>query len=84
MKIAALTTKDNPYNPFTQFDEWNAFDVQKGYHTSAYLARIAKTSPEFSPEDYAIAVNKAIDEILRFDLTGNYEIVFLDESKSKN
>lgn len=71
----ALTTSDNPYSPFTQFDEWYAFDVGKGYNTCAYLARIAKTSPELSDLDYSEAVNEAIDEILRFNLTGNYRKV---------
>ena len=41
-----LTTIDNPFNPFDQFDEWFAYDVSKGYHTCSYLARIAKTSDE--------------------------------------
>ena len=70
-----LTTEDNPYDPFDNFDEWFAFDEQKGYHTSSYLARIAKTSPELSYEDYNNEINRAIDEILRFNLTGNYKKV---------
>ena len=28
-----LTTSDNPYNPFTQFDEWQMFDSLQGYNT---------------------------------------------------
>lgn len=68
----ALTTADNPYSPFAQFDEWYAFDVGKGYYTCAYLARIAKTSPELSDSDYSDAIEEAIDEILEFNLAGNY------------
>lgn len=30
-----LTTEDNPFDPFTQYDEWYAFDYEKGYHTPA-------------------------------------------------
>jgi hypothetical protein len=48
MQQSMLTTIDNPFNPFTQFDEWNAFDTQQGYYTCAYLARIAKVSDELS------------------------------------
>ena len=70
-----LTTEDNPFDPFDQFDDWYAFDTQMGYNTSSYLDRIAKTSPELSPEDYQREITRAIDEILRFNLTGNYKKV---------
>ena len=33
----ALTTTDNPYDPFTQYDAWYRFDEGKGYHSCAYL-----------------------------------------------
>lgn len=33
----AITTFDNPYNPFEQFSDWFLFDVEKGYNTCAYL-----------------------------------------------
>ena len=39
-----LTTVDNPFDPIKQFDQWFLFDVEKGYNSSAYLARIARTS----------------------------------------
>lgn len=72
MAATFVTTLDNPYDYFTQFDEWYAFDTQKGYNTCAYVARIAKTSSEMSEKDYENAVNDAVDEILDFNLTGNY------------
>ena len=42
--VFMITTIDNPFNPFTQYDEWLAFDEQMGYYTNNYLARIANTS----------------------------------------
>ena len=39
-----LTTTDNPFDPFIQFDEWYAFDESKGYHSLSYLSRIVRTS----------------------------------------
>lgn len=71
-----LTTIDNPYDPFTQFDEWYAFDEQKGYHTCSYLARIAKTSNDLSESEQAFAINIAIDEICRLNILGIYRKVY--------
>lgn len=59
-----LTTVDNPYDPFTQFDQWLAFDEQKGYHTCAYLARVCKTSSELSDIDNEALIAMAMDEIV--------------------
>ena len=59
-----LTTIDNPYNPFTQFDDWYNFDESKGYCTCAYLARVAKTSDSL-PESMNIEeITRAMDEIV--------------------
>ena len=67
-----LTTADNPYDPFTQFDQWFAYDEQKGYHTCAYLARMTKTSSQLTDMLYNDEVDRAIDRILKLNLTGNY------------
>lgn len=81
-----LTTVDNPYNPFLQFDEWKAFDESKGYFTCEYLARIAKTSYELSDADNNIAIEEAINEILYFNVLGIYQKVTkenFDQMKQK-
>ena len=83
MAATFVTTLDNPFDYFTQFDEWYAFDTQKGYNTCAYMARIAKTSTEMSEKDYEEAVNDAVDEILRFNITGNYKKVVEKASNRK-
>lgn len=67
-----ITTSDNPYDPETQFDEWYAFDEGKGYHTCSYLARIARTSEALSDYDNMLAIESAIDEIVRLNVNGNY------------
>jgi hypothetical protein len=79
MKISMLTTIDNPFDPFKQFDEWFTFDVSKGYHTCAYLARIAKTSDELSEQDEALAIESAIDEIVDMNILGLYKKVSIDQ-----
>ena len=78
MRVTMVTTTDNPYDPFTQFDLWYAYDTLQGYNTCAYLARIAKTSPELSPIDQAIAVEEAVDEIVEMNLLGNYKKLVRD------
>ena len=77
-KKLLLTTMDNPFNPFDDFDNWNDFDVSHGYNTCSYLARIAKTSSELSDEDNEEAINNAVEEIARLNITGNYKIVEQD------
>lgn len=64
IKPLMLTTADNPFNPFTQFDDWFRYDSQKGYGTCEYLARLARTSPDLSDEDETIAINDAIVRIV--------------------
>ena len=32
-----LTTIDNPFDPFTEFDQWILFDKDKGYDSSEYV-----------------------------------------------
>jgi hypothetical protein len=76
MQESMLTTIDNPFDPFTQYDEWCAFDEQEGYHTFAYIARIAKTSEELSEEDENVAIESAIDEIVKLNINGKYKKVF--------
>lgn len=67
-----LTTLDNPYNPFTDYDAWYNYDESHGYCTCGYIARIAHTSDELSDEDNALAIDHAIDEIVSLNLLGNY------------
>ncbi len=70
-----LTTIDNPYNPFTQFDEWFLYDVEKGYNSCSYLGRIAKTSDEFTEEENNQEIERAIDEIIKYDFMNIYKKV---------
>lgn len=85
MDDVMLTTIDNPYNPFTQFNEWLTFDISKGYNTCGYLARIAKTSEGFSEAEESRAIDLAIDEILKENVLGIYrKVTKKDFEKEKN
>lgn len=68
-----LTTVDNPFDPFTNWDEWYAYDEAKGYCTSGLLARITKTSNELSEKEQNEDVEEAIDEILELFPDGMYK-----------
>jgi hypothetical protein len=70
-----LTTVDNPFDPFTQFDAWYAYDVAKGYHTSALLARVAFTSDELSDVDQSSVIEAAIDEVVSENVSGMHRKV---------
>jgi hypothetical protein len=78
-----LTTVDNPYDPFEQFNQWFLFDVERGYNSCAYLGRIARTSEALSDSENIELTNEAIDEILKYNLTGNYIKVKRSDPKPK-
>ena len=74
----ALTTIDNPYDPFNNFDEWLLFDVEKGYCSCSYLARIARTSDQLTDEENQREIQRAIDEIIRLDFMKIYKKVQIE------
>lgn len=61
-----LTTTDNPYDPFTQFDNWYWFDeMEKRYCTTGLIARFS-TCPYDAPDNLIQESNKrAIDIIMK-------------------
>lgn len=73
-----ITTVDNPFNPFTDFDEWYQYDTTQGYYTCSYLARIVKSSDELSEMDEEDAIDKAIDEIVSMNVLGIYKKISMD------
>ena len=72
-KQVMLTTIDNPFDPFEQFDSWFLFDVEKGYNSCDYLGRIAKTSEQLSDEENNEEIERAIDEIIKYDFTNTFK-----------
>lgn len=68
-----ITTVDNPFDPFDDFDNWYRFDESKGYCTSGYLARYfdADTS-DMNDTEYETRLAIAIDKILNNDFMGQY------------
>ena len=71
----AITTTDNQFDPVIQFDQWLAEDRRLGHYTCEYLARIARTSPEFTYIETRNEIDRAIDEIIRINGSDLYKKV---------
>lgn len=68
-----VTTIDNPFDPFKEFDEWKRFDEDHGYYTCEYIARIANTSTDLTESENDDAINDAVKEICRLNILGIYK-----------
>ena len=60
-----LTTFDNSFNPFTDFDRWFKEDLRLGHHCCELLSLNANTSNMISDERNKEIINEAIDDICR-------------------
>jgi len=78
-----LTTVDNPYNPFTQWDLWLNFDQHMNYGTCEYLARVVEESEGFTPEESIREGNRAINWIVNNDPFNRYRKVSRKDFDSK-
>ena len=81
MSKCVLTTIDNPFDPFDQFDSWLTFDLDHKYNSCAFLARIAKTSDQLSEEENDREIERAIDEIVKYDVTNLFMKVKREDSE---
>lgn len=72
MKICALTTKDNPYSYFKERDEWEAYENATGMRATSMIGRFAYTSDQLSVEENEAEIERAIDEIIKYDPTNMF------------
>ena len=68
----ALSTFDNPYNPFDDFASWWMYDIEKGYDSSSRLARVANITDDMTEREKNIEIERAIDEIIKYDFMNVY------------
>ncbi len=78
-----LTTVDNPFDPFTMFNEWMSYDIGLGHNSAALLDRVAFTSSELSETDQALAIQDAIEEIVKENVSGVHRKVSKDLTINK-
>lgn len=64
-KQVLLTTTDNPFNPFDQFEDWINYDITNGYYTCQKIDRLSITSDELSEGENLDSINDAMDELIR-------------------
>ena len=67
-----LTTIDNPWNPFSNYGEWLAWDREHGYDTNGYLARVANVAFDLGDDEVDQSIGSAIDEIVELNPNGMY------------
>lgn len=78
-----LTTIDNPFDPFEQFDEWFLFDIEKGYDCCGRLMRIANITDDMMEAEADVEIERAIDEIVSNDILGIYKKVVRESKNNK-
>lgn len=76
----SLTTFDNPFNPFDDFTSWFMFDAEKGYYSCSRLARIAKISDDMTEEEVNSEIERAIDEIIQYDILHIYKKIINEQT----
>lgn len=75
-----LTTTDNPYHPGDQFAEWYRFDILHGYDSMGYLDRVLNTTDALGPVIQDEDIERAIDEIISFDVLGIYTKMIVENN----
>lgn len=73
-----LTTIDNPYSPKDEYDMWKKHDVEQGYETESYIARLIVMHEDFdADDDFIISVisSKVVNDIIENDVLGIYKLI---------
>lgn len=66
-KDVFITTHDNPYDYFKQFDQWYNFDQRHGYHTLEYIGRLIRPANDLSEEEQRLELENTIDKIIEWN-----------------
>lgn len=84
-----LTTTDNPYNPFNNFDKWYSYDRDLARRQNrpdclCYQARMAEReglSSQMPEGMYQRIIEDVIREIVKYNVTGKYMMVTEEEAE---
>lgn len=78
MKQFALTTFDNPFNPFDDFNQWLSFDKDHDYDSSEKVMRLAQLTDDMTDIEENLEIERAIDRIIALDFLNIYKKVSQD------
>lgn len=67
-----LTTVDNPYNPFDNFDDWYRYDQDHHHFCCERLAQVVDDSKDLTEIEEIVMTENAINYIVSNDLLGKY------------
>lgn len=80
-EVFMLTTIDNPFNPFTEFDNWFQYDVRQGYNTCSKIARLCSDYEILSSYEENKNIEYAINRIIELDFYKMYKKVTKNDFK---
>lgn len=66
-RIVGLTTEDNEWDYFNDWESWDQRDRDLGYCTESYIARVANINDSIPDEMVEKLREQAIDEIIRIN-----------------
>ena len=82
-KDSMLTTFDNPFNPFTEFDRWWKEDLLLGHNCCGLLANESNVSDVASDEVNDKAIIEAMERIVKREPM-IYKIVYQSDFKKED
>lgn len=72
----ALTTFDNPFNPFVDFEHWFLFDIEKDYYSLSKLARLTNFNESMTEKEEAEETERAIERLIEIDPLDIYKKIY--------
>lgn len=71
----AITTFDNPYDPFEEFTLWDLFDKEKGYYSNHKVARLVHFEEDMTELEMLQENERAIDLLISLDFMNVFKKV---------
>lgn len=79
-----ITTIDNPYNPFDDFDNWFMYDCDKGYYTCNTLARLINDKNLITEKQKDDERKRAIERLIEIDPLAIYKKIYKNDKININ